>query len=73
MRRNDVVPGPIDRDHLQRLVAEGAQLVEVLPDEEYRDEHLPGAIHLPLKSLTAETAGRLDRERPVIVYCWDAL
>jgi hypothetical protein len=47
MRRNDVTPSPIDRDHLQRLVAEGAQLVEVLPDEEYRDEHLPGAIHLP--------------------------
>jgi rhodanese-related sulfurtransferase len=72
MRRN-VVLSPIDRDHLQRLVAEDAQLVEVLPDDEYRDEHLPGAIHLPLKSLTAETAPRLDRKRPVIVYCWDAL
>jgi len=67
------MPSPIDRDHVQRLVAQGAQLVEVLPDDEYRDEHLPGAIHLPLKSLTAETAGRLDRTRPVIVYCWDAL
>ena len=67
------MPSPIDRDHVQHLVAQGAQLVEVLPDDEYRDEHLPGAIHLPLKSLTAETAGRLDRTRPVIVYCWDAL
>jgi rhodanese-related sulfurtransferase len=67
------MPSPIDRDHLQRLVVEDAQLVEVLPEDEYRDEHLPGAIHLPLKSFTAETARRLDRARPVIVYCWDAL
>lgn len=67
------MPGPIDRDDLQRLVAEGAQLVEVLPDEEYREEHLPGAVHLPLKSLTAASARRLDPARPVIVYCWDAL
>jgi rhodanese-related sulfurtransferase len=67
------MPSPIDRHDLQCLVAEGAQLVEVLPDDEYREEHLPGAIHLPLTSLTAETARRLDAERPVIVYCWDAL
>lgn len=49
------MPSPVDRDAVQRLVAEGAQLVEVLPDEEYRDEHLPGAVHLPLKSLSAAT------------------
>jgi rhodanese-related sulfurtransferase len=42
--------------------------------DEYDEEHLPGAIHLPLKSLTREVAERtLDRGRPVIVYCWDAL
>ena len=67
------MPSPIDRHDVQRLVAEGAQLVEVLPEEEYGEEHLPGAVHLPLRSLTAETARRLSRERPVIVYCWDAL
>jgi len=48
-----------------------AQLVEVLPAEEYEEEHLPGAINLPLKQLDAETAAALDRGRPVIVYCWD--
>ena len=67
------MPSPIDRYHLQRLVAEGAHLVEVLPDDEYREDHLPGAIHLPLKSLTAESARRLHPKRAVIVYCWDAL
>ena len=48
-------------------------MVEVLPDEEYSAWHLPGAINLPLKQLTAETAGVLDRERAVVVYCWDWL
>jgi rhodanese-related sulfurtransferase len=47
--------------------------VEVLPAAEYADEHLPGAINLPLKQLDATTAARLDRSRPVIVYCWDGL
>ena len=51
----------------------GAQLVEVLPRDEFDDERLPGAISLPLKSLTAETSAKLDRSRPVIVYCWDGL
>ncbi len=63
---------PIDRDELQRLLREEqAQLVEVLPEDEYEDEHLPGAINVPLKTLDAETARQLDRQGPVIVYCYD--
>jgi rhodanese-related sulfurtransferase len=61
----------IDRDRVQELVQAGAQLVEVLPEEEFEDEHLPGAVNLPLKELNASTAARLDRGRPVIVYCYD--
>jgi rhodanese-related sulfurtransferase len=67
------MPIIIDRDELQRLLEAGAQLVEVLPRHEYDEEHLPGALHLPLKHLDAGAAGALDRSRPVIVYCWDAL
>ncbi|MPY93996.1 MAG: hypothetical protein GEV08_13310 [Acidimicrobiia bacterium] len=63
----------VDRDRVLELVEQGAQLVEVLPRHEYDEEHLPGAIHLPLKSLTWQAAGALDRGRPVIVYCWDGL
>jgi rhodanese-related sulfurtransferase len=55
------------------LMTRGAQLVEVLPEAEYSDEHLPGAINLPLKRLDADAAAQLDRGRPVIVYCWDSL
>jgi rhodanese-related sulfurtransferase len=65
------MPRGIDREELQRLMKEGAQLVEVLPKEEYDEEHLPGAISIPLRKIDEEARDRLDLERPVIVYCWD--
>lgn len=65
------MPTNIDRYGVQRLVAEGAQLVDVLPPKDYEDEHLPGAINIPLKQLDRKTATRLDRNQPVIVYCYD--
>jgi rhodanese-related sulfurtransferase len=58
---------------LKRLLDEGAQLVEVLPAAEYAEEHLPGAINIPLKDLDATSVEPLDRARPVVVYCWDGL
>ena len=66
------MPTQIDRDEVERLVAAGAQLIEVLKAEEYEKEHLPGAINIPLKKLDGEAAKVLDRSRPVIVYCWDS-
>ena len=66
------VPEIIDRREVQRLLRdEDAQLVEVLPAEEYEEEHLPGAINLPLRRIETEARKVLDPERPVIVYCWD--
>ena len=65
------MPDSIARGEVQRLLEEGAQLVEVLPREEYEEEHLPGAINIPLKELNRETAAQLNREAPVIVYCHD--
>ena len=40
------MPTNIDRDDVQRLMQEGAQLVEVLPPAEYEEIHLPGAINI---------------------------
>jgi rhodanese-related sulfurtransferase len=65
------MPTEVHRAEVQRLVADGAQLVDVLPAEEYETDHLPTALNLPLKQLNRETAARLDRDRPVIVYCHD--
>jgi phage shock protein E len=61
----------VDRFQLQRMVKEGAQLVDVLLAREYVEEHLPGAISLPLKKLDRSTSAQLDRGRPVILYCAD--
>ena len=61
----------VDTAQVRSLVAAGAQLVEVLPTSEYDEQHLPGAIHLPLKQLRADTVATLDPARPVIVYCFD--
>ncbi len=64
------MPVAISRHEVQRLVhEENAQLVEVLPREEYEWAHLAGAVHLPLRELDATTAARLEHDRPVVVYC----
>jgi rhodanese-related sulfurtransferase len=67
-----IMPTVIGREELQAGGEQGAQLVEVLPAEDYDWAHLPGAVNLPLKELDARL-GQLDRSRPVIVYCHDSL
>lgn len=65
------MPTMIERERVRELVADGAQLVEVLDSGEYAEEHLQGADNLPLAELRADTAARFDRDRPIIVYCHD--
>lgn len=65
--------GSLAVEELRALLDRGGQLVEVLPQDEYEWGHLPGAINVPLKALTAKAVTGLDRRRPVAVYCWDAL
>ena len=58
---------PINYPRLRELLDAGAQLVEVLPEPEFTEEHLPGAVNIPLKQLAAETTaspGRRRRTRP---------
>jgi len=54
------------------MLAQGAQLVDVLPADDYEIDHLPGAVNIPLKGLDRKTTANLDRLRPVIVYCYDS-
>jgi rhodanese-related sulfurtransferase len=60
-------------EQLEELIAHGAQVVEVLPADDYAPAHLPGALNLPLRTLDEQHAAVLDRARPVVVYCWDSL
>ena len=63
----------IEIEQLRRLIDDGAQLVEVLPEREYEELHLPGAVNIPLKQLDADSTAVLDKANPVVVYCWDYL
>ncbi len=68
------VPISVIREDVQRLARdEQAQLVEVLPKGEYEDRHIQGALNIPLKQLDRQAVDRLQRDRPVIVYCHDYL
>jgi rhodanese-related sulfurtransferase len=67
------MPTNIDTNMVQKLMCEGAQLVEVLPAKVYAEVHLPGAVNIPLPHLNRANSARLRQDRPVIVYCQDAL
>ena len=60
-----------DHQRIQEMAAAGGRLVDVLPDQEYRQVHLPGAVHIPLTRMARDTVAGLERNRPVIVYCQD--
>jgi rhodanese-related sulfurtransferase len=65
------MPVEIGHDEVQRLVAGGAYLLDVREREGYDAERLPGAVSLPIKALDQETTAHLERNRPVITYCWE--
>ncbi|MFN8215804.1 MAG: rhodanese-like domain-containing protein [Solirubrobacterales bacterium] len=58
----------VSREEAQRLLEDGAQLVDVRAAHEWDAGRIAGATHLPLDEL-AGRAGEIDRERPVVVYC----
>jgi hypothetical protein len=63
--RTPAVPKRIERDEAQRLIEDGAQVVEVLGRSEYEWAHLPGGIRRtygePLVSADRATCGRRAR------------
>jgi rhodanese-related sulfurtransferase len=65
------MPSEVVRKDVQRLIASGAQVLDVLELSEYRESHLPGAVHIHLRKLAAQARQKLDASRPVVVYCYD--
>ena len=61
----------IDVDRVMELVADGAPLLDVLPESVYEQVHLPGAVNVPLETFRPDDVAALDRDAPVIVYCFD--
>jgi rhodanese-related sulfurtransferase len=44
-----------------------------MPSQEFTEEHLPGALNIPLDHLDKASVAQLDKRRAVVVYCWDGL
>jgi rhodanese-related sulfurtransferase len=61
-------PKEVSRDEAQKLIDEGAQLVDVRAQHEWDAGRIAGATHLPLAELVAR-ASEIDPERPVVLYC----
>jgi len=49
-------------------VPEGAYLLDVREDDEWRAGHAPGAVHIPLRTL-GERAGEVPKDQRVYVVC----
>ncbi len=67
-------PDKVNRIDLNRVVelqGQGAQLIEVLSRRQFEEQHLPGAISLPLAKFKSSELAKVDKNRPLIVYCWD--
>lgn len=67
------MPVEVDRREVQRLMAAGAQLVDVMPGKEWSASHITGALHLPLRKIGVDGPAKLDPDRAVILYCYDSL
>ncbi len=57
-----------DAEGAARLLADGALALDVREASEFRDGHLPGALHIPLGELE-ERSGQVPIDRPIITYC----
>jgi rhodanese-related sulfurtransferase len=66
------MPKTVTREQVRALMeSENAQVVEVLPHEEYEWAHLRGARNIPLADISERSVHELDAARPVISYCND--
>ncbi len=48
---------------------EDFMLVDVLGEDHFAEEHLPGAVNIPLDTIAEEATRQLDRDQEIVVYC----
>lgn len=60
---------PVSREELlERMRNAMVTVLDVRPEDEFRTEHLPGAVNIPLEELETRLA-ELDPEKEVVAYC----
>jgi rhodanese-related sulfurtransferase len=66
--QDQAVETEIDATQAEKLLAEGAQIVDVRQDYEWEAGHIDGALHIPLEQLPSR-ADEVDRGRTVVFSC----
>jgi len=59
----------LNAETVQKLVNEGATILDVRTPGEFSGGHVPGAINIPVQSLKQRMNGLEPKDRPVLVYC----
>ncbi|MBD3214971.1 MAG: rhodanese-like domain-containing protein [Candidatus Lokiarchaeota archaeon] len=44
-------------------------LIEVLSEDQYEKEHIPGAINIPEERIETDVPKKFDKNFPIVVYC----
>lgn len=61
-------PREVSREEAQKLIDDGAQLIDVRADHEWEVGRIAGATHISLPEIPQRT-GEIDKDRPVVLYC----
>ncbi len=51
------------------LKSQGALIVDVRTPQEFRVDHIKGAVNIPLDRIRSEVAALKKKRKPVILYC----
>ncbi len=57
--------GDASSDDIERLLRQGATVVDIRSDEEFKEGHVPGCLHIPLTDLLRQLAS-IPKDRPVV-------
>jgi rhodanese-related sulfurtransferase len=74
MEREEITISTITRDQLKRKMESGDEfkLVETLPEADFKKQHLPGAINLPVERIRELDPHDLpNKQENIVVYCAD--
>lgn len=61
----------IPQDEAKRMMDEedGIIIVDVRTKQEYMEEHIPGAVNIPLETITEDNTDLPDKEQTLLLYC----
>lgn len=60
----------INKTQLQQIIQEGAILIDVRSPQEYKEEHINGAINIPLYEIKKQIKTKIpEPTQKIIVYC----